>query len=131
MTIQKKVYRSGPFKDYIAQGVRINNCLYMSGQVGIDQEGKVPVSIADQTKLVYKNMQEVLAQFGAGMSNIVDETYFVTDMDELMSNVEEVYSVREAAYGSTPEDKSNTIISSSASLSGTKNRNKVYSTSLA
>jgi enamine deaminase RidA (YjgF/YER057c/UK114 family) len=103
MTIQKKVYRSGPFKDYIAQGVLINNCLYISGQVGIDQEGTAPVSIADQTKLAYKNMQDVLAQFGADMSNIVDETYFVTDMDELMSNVEEVYSVREAAYGSTPE----------------------------
>jgi enamine deaminase RidA (YjgF/YER057c/UK114 family) len=103
MTIQKKVYRSGVFQDYIAQGVLIDNVIYMSGQVGIDQEGKAPVSIADQAKLAYKNMQDVLAQFGADMSNIVDETYFVTDMGELMSNVEEVYSAREAAYGSTPE----------------------------
>jgi enamine deaminase RidA (YjgF/YER057c/UK114 family) len=103
MTIQKKVYRSGPFQDYIAQGVLIENILYMSGQVGIDQEGKTPVSIVDQTKLAYKNMQDLLSQFGADMSNIVDETYFVTDMNELMSKVEEVYSAREAAYGSTPE----------------------------
>ncbi len=27
-------------------------------------------------------MQDILAQFGADMSNIVDETFFVTDMDE-------------------------------------------------
>jgi enamine deaminase RidA (YjgF/YER057c/UK114 family) len=109
MSIQKRVYRSGPFQDYIAQGVLVNNVLYMSGQVGLDQEGKAPVSLADQTKLAYKNMQDVLAQFGADMRNIVDETYFVTDMDELMSNAEEVYSTREAAYGSTP-DVSQTLL---------------------
>ncbi len=48
-------------------------------------------------------MQDVLAQFGADMSNIVDETFFVADMDELMGNIEDVYGEREAAYGGTPE----------------------------
>ena len=103
MTIEKKTYRSGPFQDFIAQGTRVGNVLYMSGQVGIDQDGNTPTSIADQAKVAYTNMQDVLAQFGAGMSNIVDETFFVTDMAELWANVEEVYGAREVAYGGTPE----------------------------
>ncbi len=103
MTIEKKTYRSGPFHEFFAQGTQVGNVLYLSGQVGIDQDGNTPTSIADQTKVAYTNMQDVLSQFGADMSNIVDETFFVTDMDELFGNIEDVYGAREAAYGGTPE----------------------------
>lgn len=103
MTIEKKMYRSGPYQDYFAQGTLVGNVLYLSGQVGIDQDGNTPTSIADQTKVAYTNMQDVLSQYGADMSNIVDETFFVTDMDELFSNIEDVYGARGAAYGGTPE----------------------------
>lgn len=103
MTIEKKMYRSGPYQDFFAQGTLVGNVLYLSGQVGIDQDGNTPTSIADQTKVAYTNMQDVLSQFGADMSNIVDETFFVTDMDELFGNIEDVYGARGAAYGGTPE----------------------------
>ena len=103
MTVEKKIYRCGPFQDYFAQGTKVGNILYLSGQVGIDQDGKTPESIADQAKIAYMNMRDVLAQFGADMTNIVDETFFVTDMDELMGSVEDVYGVREAAYGGAAE----------------------------
>ncbi len=103
MKINKKTYRSGPFKDFIAQGTQIGNILYMAGQVGIDDNGGVPQDIAKQTAMAYKNMKDVLSQFGADMSNIVDETFFVTNMDELMGNVESVYGERESAYGGMPE----------------------------
>ena len=103
MTIEKKTYRSGPYQDFFAQGTQVGNVLYLSGQVGIDRDGNTPTSIADQTKVAYTNMQDTLAQFGADMSNIVDETFFVTDMDELFGNIEDVYGAREAAYGGNPE----------------------------
>lgn len=103
MTLHKKTYRSGPFKDFIAQGTQVGNVLYMAGQVGIDDNGKVPASIVEQTAMAYSNMKHVLAQFGADMSNIVDETYFVTDMNALMDNVESVYGERVSAYGGKPE----------------------------
>lgn len=99
MKINKKTYRSGPFKDFIAQGTQSGNILYMAGQVGIDGNGDVPQEIAEQTAIAYTNMKDVLSQFGADMSNIVDETFFVTNMDELMGNVEAVYGERESAYG--------------------------------
>ncbi len=103
MTIEKKTYRSGPYQDFFAQGIQVGNVLYLSGQVGIDRDGNTPNSIADQTKSAYTNMQDTLSQFGADMSNVVDETFFVTDMDELFANIEDVYGVREAAYGGNPE----------------------------
>ena len=103
MTLHKKTYRSGPFKDFIAQGTQVGNVLYMAGQVGMDDNGNVPASIAEQTAIAYSNMKHVLAQFGADMSNIVDETFFVTDINALMDNAESVYGERESAYGGKPE----------------------------
>lgn len=103
MKINKKTYRSGPFKDFIAQGTQVGNILYMAGQVGIDNSRAVPQSIVEQTAIAYLNMKDVLSQFGADMGNIVDETFFVTNMDELMENVEAVYGERESAYGCMPE----------------------------
>lgn len=75
----------------------------MAGQVGIDDNGIAPASIIEQTAIAYSNMKHVLSQFGANMENIVDETFFVTDMNALMDNVEAVYSERESAYGGMPE----------------------------
>ncbi len=48
-------------------------------------------------------MQSILARFGEDMSNIVDETLYVTDMSELFAHIEDVYGAREAAYGRAPE----------------------------
>ncbi len=103
MKIKKKTFRSGPYKDYFAEGIQVGNILYLSGQIGVDRDGNTPTSIADQTKIAYSNMQDILAHFGADMNNIVDETFFVTDMNELFGNIEDVYGAREVAYGGTPE----------------------------
>lgn len=103
MTISKQTFRSGPYQDLIANGVKVGNVLYLSGQVGIDAAGVPADSIAEQARLAYVNIQEVLSEFGATMDNIVDETVFVTDMNEIMSNVESVYGMRAEAYGGLPE----------------------------
>ena len=103
MTIDKKTFRTGPYKDYFAEGTQVGDVLYLSGQIGIDQQGNTPADIVEQTKLAYSNMQYVLTQFGADMSNVVDETIFVTSMEEFFANVEDVYSARGEAYGGPPE----------------------------
>jgi enamine deaminase RidA (YjgF/YER057c/UK114 family) len=103
MSIEKKTFRSGPFADFIAQGVQVDNILYLAGQVGMDNTGNTPEDIGEQAVIAYANLKEVLAEFGADMSNVVEETFFVTDMDALMSNVAEIYASREAAYGEKPD----------------------------
>ena len=103
MTIEKKTYRTGPYQDYFTQGTLVGKVLYMSGQIGIDAEGNTPASISAQVKNAYANVEDILSRFSADMSNIVDETLFVTDINEFMAHAEGVYGVREEAYGSSPE----------------------------
>ncbi len=103
MTIEKQTYRSGPFKDIFAQGVKVGNVLHLSGQVGIDASGTAGADIATQTKLAYENIRHVLLKFGATMNNIVDETMFVTDMTELMANADDVFGARAEFYGGVPD----------------------------
>lgn len=103
MSIKKKTFRSGPYSDFIAQGVQVGNVLYLSGQVGMDDKGHPGDSLLAQAKMAYENLERVLAEFGATLDNVVDETYFVTDVEELMSNVDAIYSARQEAYGGVPE----------------------------
>lgn len=102
MSIGKKLFRSGPYKDLFSQGVQVGNVLYLSGQVGVDNTGKAGEDLTAQTALAYASIKTVLAEFGASMENIVDETFFVTNMAEFMGSVESVYTARATAYGGTP-----------------------------
>lgn len=102
MTNNRHVVRSGPYAELIAQGVRDGNILHLSGQVGMDEKGAIPASIVEQTVLVYANIRNVLAEFGATMDMIVDETVFVTDMDEIHEHLEAIFGSRAEAYGRRP-----------------------------
>ena len=71
----------------IEQSVKVEVTIYVSGQVSHDETGKI-VGRGDmeaQMRQAYTNIQKVLAQYGATMNNIVDETLFVTDMDAAFS----------------------------------------------
>jgi len=103
LSLEKQTFRSGPFKNVFAQGVKVGNVLYLAGQVGIDGSGKAGADITDQTKIAYDNIRNVLAEFGATMSNIVDETMFVTDIGDVMANSKSVFALRLDAYGETPQ----------------------------
>ena len=103
MTVSKKVFRSGPYADLIAQGVKVGDTLYLSGQVGMDEAGNIPTSMAEQTVLAYANIRAVLAEFGAGFDNIVDETFLVTSVEETHDQLEAIFGARAEAYGGTPE----------------------------
>jgi len=103
MTISKQTYRSGPYKDFFAQGVKVGDVLYLAGQIGVDAAGTPGIDLTEQTKLAYANILEVLSEFGATMDNIVDEALFVTDVGELMENIESVFGARAQAYGGLPE----------------------------
>ena len=103
MALDKKLLRNGPYADFFSQGVQVGNTLHMAGQVGTDATGQAPDSLVEQMKLAYQNVASVLAEFGADMDNIVDETWFVTDVDDCMAQVEAVFTERHMIYGKAPE----------------------------
>ncbi|MEP5566958.1 MAG: Rid family hydrolase [Halioglobus sp.] len=103
MAISKRLLREGPYADYFSQAVQVGESIYLSGQVGIDETGNVPADLLSQMKLAYTNIEAVLKEYGASMDNIVDETWFVTDMKDCMAQVPALFSAREEHYGKKPE----------------------------
>ena len=103
MTLDKKLFRNGPYADLFSQGVQVGNTLHMAGQVGTDASGKAPDSLVEQMKNAYQHVESVLKEFDCTMDNVVEETWFVTDMHECMTKVQELFAARQAIYGKPPE----------------------------
>ena len=75
-------------KEYgYSQAVKVENTIYVSGQVGHDDKGNIQGqgNMEVQMRQAYANIEKVLAQYGATMDNVVDEVLFVTDMDAAFS----------------------------------------------
>lgn len=105
---QRQVVADGPFKGFIADGVRVGNTIHLSGAVSVDTEGNAMHSgdVVAQLVRAYESVADVLDKFGASMSDIVYETIFVTDMEGLMGNEETLnafFSARAKAYGGRPQ----------------------------
>lgn len=115
MSTTKKVFRSGPYAELIAQAVQVGDILYLSGQVGMREDHSVSDDIVAQVKQTYSNIADVLKEFDASMSDIVDETFLVTSVEETMANLEPIFTAREQAYGEKPE-VTQTLIEVSALL---------------
>ncbi|MDG1033547.1 MAG: RidA family protein [Luminiphilus sp.] len=103
MALDKKLLRNGPYADFFSQGVQVGNMLHMAGQVGTDATGQAPDSLVEQMKLAYQNIDSVLQAFDCTMDHIVEETWFVTDMHDCMSQVSQLFAARQAIYGKPPE----------------------------
>jgi 2-iminobutanoate/2-iminopropanoate deaminase len=104
VAVNRKVVRFGPFKNAVANAVQIGNLVYLSGQVSVDSAGHF-VGVYDlvaQVRQAYDNIAEVLARLDANLEDVVDETWFLTDMKQFMGNFQQIYAVREQAYGEVP-----------------------------
>ena len=66
-------------KMHYSQGVKIGPTIYVSGQVALDDDGRVvgPGDIAVQTRRALENVQAILAQKGATMRDVVKVTSFI------------------------------------------------------
>ena len=103
MALDKKLFRNGPYADFFSQGVQVGNTLHMAGQVGTDASGKAPDSLVEQMKNAYQHVESVLKEFDCTMDNVVEETWFVTDMHECMTQVQDLFAARQEIYGKPPE----------------------------
>lgn len=65
-----------PFSD----AVRVGDILYLSGQIGIGPDGKLPDGIEAQTKQAMDNVGAVLKRAGLGYGDLFHCTAFLSDM---------------------------------------------------
>ncbi|MDI9776500.1 MULTISPECIES: RidA family protein [Pseudomonas] len=100
---------------------RAGNVLFVSGQFSHDEDGSLVApapldadgrpsdfsSMGEQMRVCYANIAKLLALYGAGLEDVVEETLYVLDMDAAFAVVGKV---RKAAYGSDrPQAASNII----------------------
>lgn len=92
------------------QGVQVGDMIHLSGQLAHDIEGNLiapaqvdakglPVdfsSMEEQMRATYANASRVLAEFGATLDNVVQETLFVIDMPSAFAAA---IKVRKEVYG--------------------------------
>jgi 2-iminobutanoate/2-iminopropanoate deaminase len=75
-----------PFSD----AVRVGDTLYLSGQLGIGADGKLPDGIEAQTKQALENVGAVLKRAGLGYGDVFHCTAMLSDM-KLWPDFNKVY----------------------------------------
>lgn len=68
---------------HYAPAVRVGDTIYVSGQIGRDDDGQLVEGAEAQIVQAFENLKKVLAAAGAQLSDIVDLTTFHTDMRDL------------------------------------------------
>ncbi|MDD9921370.1 MAG: RidA family protein [Boseongicola sp.] len=70
-------------KPPFAMGVHVGDTIYVSGHVAQDKDGNVvgKDDMAAQTRHVFLSIQEVLAEAGASLKDVVKITTYITDME--------------------------------------------------
>lgn len=84
----------GPY----SQAIKASNTVYCSGQIGLEPAtGTMVEGVVAQANRAFDNLEAVLAQAGAKMTDVVKFTIFLTDINDF-SQVNEVM----AAHVPTP-----------------------------
>ena len=83
MKIERIRIDPDPYERFrLAQGYRVGDLLFISGQAAIDQSGQM-VGVGDfeaQAKQAFENLDRVLRAGGSSLRNVVKVTIFLTDM---------------------------------------------------
>jgi enamine deaminase RidA (YjgF/YER057c/UK114 family) len=75
----EKIYERMQF----SQAVRTGEMVWVSGQVGIDESGKVAEGIENQARAAFTHLGRVLAEAGSGFADIVELVTYHTSMKEI------------------------------------------------
>src|SRR5215813_4761689 len=59
---------------------------FVSGQVPATAEGAVPESLAEQSRLIWRNIEAQLAEVGMSLDNVVKATTFLSDRKYAIEN---------------------------------------------
>ena len=91
-----------------AQAVKVDDTIYVSGQLGLDDQGNMIYSnMETQMRQTYANAKKILSQFGATLENVVEEVLYVTDMETAFAAAG---PVRKEAYASKTPAVASTIV---------------------
>lgn len=80
--LERVITHPDPYEPFLlSQGIRANGWLFISGQAGAGQDGRiVPGGFLAQGKQAFANLRRALEAGGASLKDVVKVTIFVTDM---------------------------------------------------
>ena len=103
MTQREPVYPAGRHALYdrhrYSAAIRSGDLLFVSGQVGSQDDGSPEPDFERQVQLAFNNLVAVLAAAGATLDDIVDLTTFHTDPE---AQFETVMAVKDTVFGAPP-----------------------------
>ena len=123
-TLSRKVVNFGVAWEGLygyVQGVQVKDTIYLSGQLSHDRSGALVApapldgagkpanfeQMEEQVRQTYRNAVELLAEFGATLDDVVEETLYVLDVDSAFAAAGKV---RKDVYGvEQPQVASNLI----------------------
>jgi enamine deaminase RidA (YjgF/YER057c/UK114 family) len=70
-----------PFSHY-CHVVKSGNLIWVSGTVGIANDGSIPAGVVEQFELAIANMDACLKAVGAGAQHVVKVVVYLTDVDD-------------------------------------------------
>jgi 2-iminobutanoate/2-iminopropanoate deaminase len=76
---------AGPFGSY-SHGIEVESpmrIVFGSGQTGVDTDGRIGEDIEEQSRLLWRNIQEVLAGAGMKISDIAQLTMLLVRREDL------------------------------------------------
>jgi reactive intermediate/imine deaminase len=107
MQIARIAIHPDPYEPFrLAQGYRVGDFLFISGQAAIDANGKL-VGVGDfatQARRAFENLDRVLRAGGSSLPNVIKVTIFLTDM----SHFDEIVELRGRWF--TPPYPADTIV---------------------
>lgn len=111
MKITKIEVDPDPYKPFrLAQGYRVGDLLFISGQAAVDGSGEI-VGVGNfdaQAEQVFANLDRVLQAGGSSLSNVIKVTIFLRDM----SNFPKIVQLRRRHF--KPPYPADTIVEVSA-----------------
>lgn len=108
---KKEAFKFGNFMEQVygfAQSVKSGDLIFVAGQTAFMDDGSIAGvgDMAVQMRTAYENIAKVLEPFGAKITDVVDETLYVTDV---MAAAGAALAVRSEFYGPECEVASSLI----------------------
>jgi len=75
----KSIYKTMQF----SQAVRVGNTLWVSGQVGINENGVMGEDIEAQARMAFQNLKRVLTEAGGSMDDVVELVTYHRSMADI------------------------------------------------
>lgn len=91
---------------HIAQGYKVGDLVFTSGQAALDKQGNL-VGVGDfdaQAEQTFSNLDEVLRQAGSSLAQVIKVTIYLTDM----ANFPKIVALRQRHF--TPPYPADTIV---------------------